>query len=511
MVERSAEYLFTSCATLPIKTDDQSRQPPMLIAAIVGTATLTIIVMVIVAVVKRRTAESRLGAHAQYDPLTGLINRTLFQDRVASALSRARRDGGLVTVMFLDLDGFKDVNDRFGHAVGDELLRQIAGRLVTVLRETDTVARLGGDEFTIILEGGKRVEDAGRVATKVLRAVSAPYTVGNRELVVTASIGISMYPVDGDSYEELMKGADTAMYQAKSAGKNTYQYYTKSLRDRTSDRLELLDDLREAIDSGDQLRLLYQPKVDVSRGAVTGIEALVRWQHPKRGLLRPGAFVPLAEESDLIGPMSQWVLDEACRDMKRWIAQGIRPMRVSVNISDRMFRDTSLVESIAVSLAAADLDPRHLEVEVTERTITQESERAGRAIERLSDMGIKVSIDDFGTGSSSLRHLQSLPIRALKIDTSFVQNIHERKESEAIAAAIIAISRCLDIDVIGEGVESAEELARLSELGCVEVQGYLIAHPLPPDDVIEFVDNYDRTLSFQPPSLAPPSDQVSGT
>ncbi|KAA3638332.1 MAG: EAL domain-containing protein [Armatimonadetes bacterium] len=474
----------------------------MLIAAIAAIFACAVVSTATVVVVRHKRAHKRTGLLAQYDPLTGLINRTLFQDRVASALSRARRDGGLVTLMFLDIDGFKDVNDRYGHGVGDDLLRQIAGRLTAVLRETDTVARLGGDEFTIIVEGGKRVEHAGRVATKVLKAVAAPYKVGSHELLVTVSIGISMYPVDGDSYEELMKGADTAMYQAKSAGKNTYQYFTRSLRDRTSDRLSLLDDLRAAIDSGDQLRLVYQPKVDVVRGTVTGLEALVRWQHPERGLLRPAVFVPLAEESDLIAPMSQWILDEACRDMKRWLSQGIRPMRVAVNVSDRMFRDTNLVESIAVSLAAADLDPRHLEVEVTERTITQEAERAGRAIERLADMGVKVSIDDFGTGASSLRHLQTLPIRTLKIDTSFVQKMHERKESEAIAASIIAIARCLDISVIAEGVESMEELTRLNELGCNDVQGYLIAHPLPPGEIIDFVNTYDKTLSF-PPNVVP--------
>ncbi len=485
----------------------------MLIAVIAGVFVLAVLSVATVIVVRHKRAHSATGLLAQYDPLTGLINRTLFQDRVTSALSRARRDGGLVTLMFLDIDGFKDVNDRFGHAVGDDLLRQIAGRLIEVLRETDTVARIGGDEFTIIVEGGKRVEHAGRVATKVLKAVAAPYTVGSHEIVVTVSIGISMYPVDGDSYEELMKGADTAMYQAKSAGKNTYQYFTRSLRDRTSDRLSLLDDLRGAIDAGDQLRLVYQPKVDVVRGAVTGLEALVRWQHPQRGLLRPAVFVPLAEESDLIAPMSQWILDEACRDMKQWLSQGIRPMRVAVNISDRMFRDTNLVESIAVSLAAADLDPRHLEVEVTERTITQEAERAGRAIERLSDMGVKVSIDDFGTGSSSLRHLQTLPIRTLKIDTSFVQKIHERKESEAIAASVIAIAQCLEIDVIAEGVETMEELTRLNELGCNNVQGYLIAHPLHPSEVIEFVNTYDTTLSFphkQDDGLSTPSPLQGG-
>jgi diguanylate cyclase (GGDEF)-like protein len=481
---------------MPIGTHDLDRQPPMLIAATAGITAAITLVMVIVLVVRRRRLTHRPGYLAQYDPLTGLINRTLFQDRVNSALTRARRDGGLVTIMFLDVDGFKDVNDRFGHSVGDELLRQVAGRLVGVLRESDTVARLGGDEFTVILEGGRRVEDAGRVATKILKTIGSPYTVGSREMVITVSIGISMYPVDGDGYEELIAGADTAMYQAKAAGRNTYQYFTRSLRDRTADRLELLEDLRTAIASGDQLRMVYQPKVDVARGVVTGLEALVRWQHPTQGLLLPASFLPLAEESDLIAPMSQWILDETCRNMKDWLADGLRPMRVAVNISDRMFRDTNLVESIAVSLAAANLDPRHLEVEVTERTITLEAERAGRAIERLADMGVKVSIDDFGTGHSSLRQLQSLPIRALKIDHSFVEKIHEQRDSEAIAASIIAIAECYGLEVIAEGVESLEELAKLVDLGCPQVQGYLVARPLQPSKVIAFVDSYDRTLSF---------------
>lgn len=477
-------------------THDLDRQPPMLIAAVAGIVAAIALVIVTVFVVGRRRSGRLMGYLAQYDPLTGLINRTLFQDRVNGALSRARRDGGLITIMFIDVDGFKDVNDRFGHAVGDELLRQVAGRLIGVLRDSDTVARLGGDEFTVILEGGRRVEDAGRVATKILRTIGSPYTVGNTEMVITVSIGISMYPVDGDDYEELMAGADTAMYQAKAAGRNTYQYFTRSLRDRTAERLTLLEDLRVAIGARDQLVMVYQPKVDVVRGVVTGIEALVRWQHPTHGLLLPASFLPLAEESDLIAPMSQWILEETCHDMKRWLDDGLRPMRVAVNISDRMFRDTNLVESIAVSLAAANLDPRHLEVEVTERTITLEAERAGRAIERLSDMGIKVSIDDFGTGHSSLRQLQSLPIRALKIDHSFVEKIHERRESEAIAASIIAIASCYGLDVIAEGVESLEELAKLVDLGCPQVQGYLVAGPLQPSRVVEFVDSYDRTLSF---------------
>jgi diguanylate cyclase (GGDEF)-like protein len=444
----------------------------------------------------RNRPDRSLGYLAQYDHLTGLINRALFRDRLSSALVRARRDGGLVTVMFLDIDGFKDINDRFGHSVGDEMLRQIAARLVECLRESDTVARLGGDEFTVILEGGQRVEDAGQVATKILKSIGTPYQIGDRELVVTASIGIAVYPLDGDSYEDLVKGADTAMYQSKAAGKNTYQYFTKSLRDRTSERIALMDDLRAAIVDGGQLRIEYQPKVDLARGTVIGIEALMRWDHPIHGLLMPGEFIPLAEESDLIVPMSKWLFDEACHDMARWLDEGMRPMRVAVNGSERLFRDTNLVESIAVALAAANLDPRHFEIEVTERTITHEAERTERALERLADMGVKVSIDDFGTGYSSLRQLQGLSIHALKIDQSFVRDAHTRAESRAIVEAIVGIARSFDLDVIAEGVETPEELSTIRMLGCTRVQGYLVARPLRPERVMEFVESYNDTLAF---------------
>jgi diguanylate cyclase (GGDEF)-like protein len=468
----------------------------MIVLLIAGVVLLIAVGAVVARLIIKRHPDRRLGYLAQYDHLTGLINRALFRDRLSGALVRARRDGGLVTVMFLDIDGFKDINDRFGHSVGDEMLRQIAARLVECLRESDTVARLGGDEFTVILEGGKRVEDAGQVATKILKTIGTPYRIGDRELVVTASIGIAVYPLDGDSYEELVKGADTAMYQSKAAGKNTYQYFTRSLRDRTSERLSLIDDLRTAIESETQLRIEYQPKVDLARGTVIGIEALVRWDHPIHGLLMPGEFIPLAEESDLIVPMSKWLLDEACHDMHTWISEGMRPMRVAVNASERLFRDANLVESIASALAAADLDPRHLEVEVTERTITHEAERTERALERLSDMGVRVSIDDFGTGYSSLRQLQGLAIHTLKIDQSFVRDAHRRAESRAIVEAIVAIARSFDLAVIAEGVETPEELSTIRMLGCTLVQGYLVARPLRPERVMEFVDSYNETLAF---------------
>lgn len=477
----------------------------MLIFAIIAGLVLVALATLAVVVVRRKRQDARLGYLAQYDQLTGLINRTLFHDRLANSLVRARRDGGLVTVMFLDIDGFKGINDMFGHDVGDELLRQIAARLVECLRESDSVARLGGDEFTVILEGGKRVEDAGQVASKILRSIGTPFVVADREVSVTASIGIAVHPVDGDTSEDLVKGADTAMYQAKAAGRNTYQYFTRALRDRTTGRLDLMGDLRDAIDAGDQLRVEYQPKVDMARGVVIGLEAFIRWDHPEKGLLMPGAFIPLAEESDLIIPMSEWLLDEACLDMRRWLDAGMRPMRVAVNASERLFRDSNLVESTAVALAAADLDPRHLEIEVTERMITQEAERASRAIERLADMGVKVSIDDFGTGFSSLQHLQRLPVRALKIDDSFVREAHRRVEAKSIARAIIAIANSFGLEVIAEGVETDEELAVMQDLGCNTVQGYLVARPLRPEKVRAFVDTFDTTLSFGAEGKPPPS------
>ena len=467
----------------------------MTLPLIAGVALLVGVVLLATVVIGKLWSDRRRDDLAQHDQLTGLINRTLFHDRLTGALARARRDGGLVTVMFVDIDGFKDVNDRFGHAVGDEVLRQIADRLVGCLRESDTVARLGGDEFTVILEGGKRVEDAGPVASKILRTIAAPYRVGEREMVLTASIGISVYPIDGDSYDELIRGADTAMYQSKSGGRNTYQYFTRSLRERTSDRFALMEDLRNAIESGRELRIEYQPKVDLVRGTVIGLEALVRWDHPEYGLLMPDDFVPLAEESDLITPMTRWLLDEACYDMSRWLGEGMRPMRVAVNASERLVRDANLVEWVAVALAAADLDARHLEIEVTEHTITREAERAERAFERLSGMGVRVSVDNFGTGYSSLRQLKRLSVHTLKIDQSFVRGADTREESRAIIGAIVSIARCFDLSVLAEGVETPEELATISALGCTWAQGYFVTRPLRREDVRTFVDSYGDALA----------------
>jgi diguanylate cyclase (GGDEF)-like protein len=436
---------------------------------------------------EREFDPEQLSYLARYDPLTGLINRTLFTDRLVGAVARARRDGGLVALMFLDVDNFKEVNDGYGHSTGDILLRQIAERLTGSVRESDTVARLGGDEFTVILEGGHRVEDAGRVATKVLTALSAPYRIGDHEMHVTTSLGIAIYPVDGEDAEELLRGADIAMYSAKAAGKNTYQYFTRELRDKATERQNLIDDLRRALDEGDQLELVYQPAVDVAQGTVLGVEALLRWNHPHLGVVEPARFIPLAEETDLIIPVGEWVLFRACAQMETWRHRGMDNVAVSVNVSARQFRLGNLVETVAASLAATKLNPRYLSLELTEGTILSDVEMARRTLERLRDLGVRVSIDDFGTGYSSLRDLERIPIASLKIDRSFISRVTEDPGGAAIPSAVIGLAQSLRFGVIAEGVETAEQATLLYDLGCEMMQGYYVSRPLHAAEVLPFI------------------------
>lgn len=439
---------------------------------------------------EREVDQQRLNYLARYDPLTGLINRTLFTDRLEGAVARARRDGSVVALLFLDLDGFKEVNDRLGHPVGDALLRQAAERLVACVRESDTVARLGGDEFTVILEGGHRVEDAGQVATKILQSLAVPYRVGSEEIVITSSMGIASFPIDGETTEDLLKGADIAMYSAKDAGRNTYQFFTSELRERTTRRLTLLDGLRKALDADEGLFLLYQPKVDHERRRVIGVEALIRWEHPEFGQVPPEKFIRLAEETDLIVALGQWVLDSACIQMRTWLDAGLPPMRMSVNLASRQFRAGNLVETVVASLAAARLNPRFLDVELTEGTLLSDLEETRRALERLRDLGVTVSIDDFGTGYSSLGYLTQLPIDTLKIDRSFIADGLTNRDGIAVSSAIIGLAKTLRLDVIAEGVDKEEQLRFLGELGCNRIQGFLISRPIPGDEIPAFVSEY---------------------
>jgi diguanylate cyclase (GGDEF)-like protein len=439
---------------------------------------------------ERELDQQRLNFLARYDPLTGLINRTLFADRLENAVAGARRDGSVVALMFLDIDGFKEVNDRHGHHVGDALLRQVAERLVGTVRESDTVARLGGDEFTVILEGGRRVEDAGQVATNVLKALAEPYRVGRVDITVTSSIGIAAFPLDGETAAELLKGADIAMYSAKAAGRNTYQFYTSELKERTIKRLALLEGLRRALNTEGELSLVYQPKVDVGDQRVIGLEALLRWTHPEFGPVPTGEFINLAEETDLVVPLGQWVVDNACIQMREWLDAGMQPMRMSVNVSARQFRAGNLVETIVASLAGARLSPDFLDVELTEGTLVSDLDQTRGALERLRELGVTVSLDDFGTGYSSLGYLTSLPIDTLKIDRSFVVDGLADSDGIAVSSAIIGLAKTLGMEVLAEGVDSEKQLADLRALGCDNIQGFLISKPLPSHEVLPFVDHY---------------------
>jgi diguanylate cyclase (GGDEF)-like protein len=451
---------------------------------------------------ERELDQQRLNFLARYDPLTGLINRTLFADRLENAVAGARRDGSVVALMFLDIDGFKEVNDRHGHHIGDALLRQVAERLVGTVRESDTVARLGGDEFTVILEGGRRVEDAGQVATNVLKALAEPYRVGREDITVTSSIGVAAFPLDGETAADLLKGADIAMYSAKADGRNNYQFYTTELKERTIKRLALLEGLRRALNTEGELSLVYQPKVDVGRQVVIGLEALLRWTHPEFGPVPTGEFITLAEETDLVVPLGQWVADKACLQMREWLDAGLTPMRVSVNVSARQFRAGNLVETIVASLANARLSPDYLDVELTEGTLVTDLAETRGALERLQELGVTVSLDDFGTGYSSLGYLTSFPIDTLKIDRSFVVDGLADGDGIAVSSAIIGLAKTLGMEVLAEGVDSEKQLADLRALGCDNIQGFLISKPLPTDRVLPFVNDYHRYGHQATPQVA---------
>ncbi len=433
--------------------------------------------------VERNYDQVRLNYLAQFDPLTGLANRSLLWDRLDHAIVRARREGGIVTLMFVDLDDFKAVNDQYGHGTGDALLKNVAERLEGTVRESDTVARLGGDEFTVVLEGQHRPEFAGLVAQSILEALAAPYRIGGREIFMTASIGIVVYPLDGDIVDDLVRDADTAMYAAKEAGRNNFQFFTPELRAQTTERLKLIDSLRRALATGEQLHLVYQPKFGVESGDLVGVEALLRWQHPEYGLVPPSRFIPLAEETDLIIPLGTWVIEEACAQAARWRDEGLPGVPVAINVSSRQFHYGNLIQTVEAALLRFGLDPGLVELELTEGTLIEDVELARRTLERLREVGVRVSVDDFGTGYSSLSYLKQFPIDALKIDRSFIDGITENPDGAAISTAIIRMGHSLRMEVIAEGVETGEQLEVLRELGCDVAQGFLLGRPGAPEHI----------------------------
>lgn len=427
-----------------------------------------------------KRAEERLIELAHFDPLTGLPNRTLFQDRLRQALPQASRNGKMVALLFLDLDRFKLVNDSLGHTVGDLLLKEAAGRLARGIRKSDTVARLGGDEFILLLTNVTSVHDAAKVAQKILDDFSRPFGLQGPELFVTPSIGITLYPFDGDDIDLLLKNADTAMYRAKQLGRNNYQFYSTDMNKTTIAQLTLESSLRYAL-KREEFLIHYQPQVDLKTGQIISVEALLRWQHPSLGLICPDEFIPVAEETGLIVPIGEWVLRTACKQTAAWREAGLPPLRTIVNLSIRQFKLQNLIKTVEQILTEAGLGPEHLGLELTESILMENEERTVGVLTELSRLGIQLSIDDFGTGYSSLRYLKCFPIHILKIDQSFVREIATSTTDAAIATSIITLAHSLGLKVVAEGVETAAQVEFLRTHACDGIQGYYFSKPLPPE------------------------------
>ena len=443
--------------------------------------------------IERKRSEKRILQLAFYDSLTGLPNQTSYRDRLQQVISHARRYNRIAAVLFLDLDNFKRINDTLGHRAGDHLLRLVSERLNGTIRSSDslarnrsdklhtTVARQGGDEFTLILTEVSNPEDAAKVAHRIVRRLSEPYKLEGYEVFITVSIGIAIYPFDGEDIDSILMNADAAMYHAKKQGKNNFQFYRLTMNERAMERLNLENDLRKALER-DELLLHYQPKVGIQSGKIVGMEALIRWQHPEMGMVSPGEFIPLAEETGLIVPIGEWVLRAACAQINSWQAQGFPHIPVSVNISSHQFQHQGLLKTISQLLESSGISPEHLMLEITESVIMQNTESTFDILNTLTSMGLRLLIDDFGTGYSSLSYLKRLPVFAIKIDRSFISDISTSTDDAAIIKAIIAMAQNLKLKVVAEGVETEEQLAFLRNEQCDVMQGYLFSRPLPAEE-----------------------------
>lgn len=437
-------------------------------------------------ITKRKEVEQRIHLLAYYDPLTSLPNRVLFGDRLGQALAASRRGGGKVALLFLDLDRFKSINDSLGHAAGDSLLQSVADRLKLCIREMDSICRQGGDEFMVLLPGIEKREDVATIAQKILAAMSDPHYIEGRNLVVSFSIGISIYPADADTPEALIQNADAAMYHAKEHGRNNFQFFTPDMNAEALDLLSLEADFRRAMVNG-EFQIYYQPQIDNATGAIVGVEALARWLHPERGFVPPSRFVSIAEESGLIGQLGEWVLRTACAQNRKWQEDGIVKIPVAVNLSALQFHQKDLVELIVGILHETGLEPRYLELELTEGIIMKNAESTIATLNALKKAGVLLSIDDFGTGYSSLSYLKRFPIDKLKIDQSFIRDIATNENDALITTTIISMGHNLRFRVIAEGVETAEQISFLKEHQCDETQGYYVSTPLPPEEFASFI------------------------
>lgn len=455
-------------------------------------ATLLTIAANMGAAIHRQQVEDAIRHRALHDVLTGLPNRVLFDEQLDLCLKNAHRTQACLAVMFLDLDRFKTINDTLGHTIGDQLLRQVAQRLAESVRSGDVVARWGGDEFIILLPHFSAPQDVNQVAERILSNLDAVFTIESHELYVTGSIGIALLEQSNADAETLIRQADIALYQVKELGRNGYQIYNPSMDSRAPETLMLEKDLRHALDRG-ELRVVYQPRVNIGSGEIDGMEALLRWQHPEMGLVAPSTFIPIAEDNGLIIPIGEWVLRQACTQNKRWQQEGLHPIRIAVNLSPKQFRQPNLVKVIADILTETGLEAQFLELEVTETTAIYDIQFTGEVFRKLGDMGVQLSIDDFGTGHSSLSRLQFLPLNHLKIDKSFIQDLTENQKVSHIISTIVALGKSLGLSIVAEGVETLQQLDFLKSIDCETAQGFFFYRPVPVEEATQLLEKHPQT------------------
>ena len=450
-----------------------------------------------------KEAELNLVQVTNFDVLTGLPNRFLFLDRLGHAISRSARNHRMVAVLLLDIDNFKTINDSLGHTHGDLLLQDVADRLRRCVLEDDTLARIGGDEFAIVLEGVSEIEEIAIIAQKIVAVFSLPFALSGQEIYVTPSMGITICPMDGLDSDSLLKNADTAMYCAKEYGRNHFRFYTTDMNALAIERFAMEGALRRAVER-EEFILHYQPQVDIKSGRVIGVEALLRWNHPERGLVPPNEFIPLLEENNLIIPVGEWVLRTACAQCRAWQEAGFPPLRMAVNLSARQFRQDNLVEMIDSILRETGISPKLLELELTEGLLMENTSKTSMILGHLKRRGVLVAIDDFGTGYSSLSYLKRFPIDRLKIDRSFVRDIITDSNDAAIAVAVISLGRSLGLSVIAEGVESGDQLEFLGVQKCDEYQGFHFSRPVPPEEIVSLLRHEKSFLAAQAAEIGIP-------
>lgn len=437
--------------------------------------------------------KSRINYMSFHDPLTGLANRSLFYDRMHKSVSRAKRSKSSIAILLIDFDRFKNINDSLGHDAGDAFLKLVAQRLQDDLRDTDTVARLGGDEFVVVLENIVQSEVVENIAQKLLYLLAEPVNIQGYEIAATASIGISVFPNDGDSIDQLLKHADAAMYRAKAAGKNRFQFFTKAMGDSAVNYLLLENDLRRAIEQ-QELTLYYQPQLDLSNSRIVGVEALVRWVHRDRGVVSPAHFIPLAEETGLIIPLGEWVLRHACQRFQHWLSNGLNFGKIGVNLSTRQFREAHFEKLVTRALDESKLAPEYLELEITESSAMENAAQSIDMLNCLSNMGLSLAIDDFGTGYSSLSYLRKFPIQKLKIDRSFIKDIDSNIQDAAIAKSIVDLAHNMSLQVIAEGVERLSQARWLIDRGCDQAQGFYYSKPLSEEHLMAMVNDDGKII-----------------